>query len=485
MARILGRSQETDAYFLALSIPVVVSSLLLVATRLGAIPALTSSKRTHPGNFSTAASEVVTLTLVAAAALAVVTTAVACVVVPLLTQGSGPPAGLTRTLTVELAPYALTGAMAGVLGAILAVEGRFAVAVLVLAFEPAVKILLVVTAGDAIGVQSLVIGNIVGSALAVVALWILVARRGITLRLLRPSEGSAARAMFRVSAPLLIGQSVLQVNPLVDRVMASGISHGSVTVLDLALRLITVPVTLLGTVLIAPLTASWSARFVELGWDGLRDSLGRVVVVAASFLPLITVVLFVLRHPLVEAMYAGGAYSSAAVSETATTMGMLVLGLPAQLLIVPLATLFIVQSDAMLPLKIALANVVLNVFLNSLLRGPLGLPGIALSTAITLTVLCGAYVAAAHRRWGDLGLRRAARPTALAVCSASIVAVAGSFAVEELAPITRAENLLVVAGVGSAAAAFHGLVLWLGGGLTFYNVLPARHVTADEPPTSG
>ena len=462
MAHVLGASESTDAYFLALSVPVVTYAILLAASRLGAIPLLTSVKKDEPERLSAACSEIVSVTLAAAAGLAIIATLFAVVAIPLASGGSGHLASTTRQLILELAPYAVTGALAGVLGAILAVEGRFASAVIVLGFEPVLKIVLVVTAGTQLGVQSLVIGNLVGSSLTVLALWRLVVRRGIALRIV-PRRTPAMSSLVKVSAPLLVGQSLLQVNPLVDRMMASGISPGSVTVLDLALRLVTVPAALLGSVAIGPLTATWSARFAESGWPGLRESFARTMVVAVTILPPLAATGFVLREPVVSAIYAGGAYSDQAVHSTASALGMFMLGLPAQLTIIAVAMLFVVRSDVMLPVKIAIANLVINVALNAAFRGPLGVAGIALSTAVTLTVLCVVYVVAARRRWGSLGLRAARRPLALSLLTAVVVGVFGTVLVNGVDATTRWQQIVLVLALATAAAGLHITALTLGG----------------------
>src|SRR5207248_2169590 len=93
------------------------------------------------------------------------------------------------------------------------------------------------------------------------------------------------------------------------------------------------------------------------------------------------------RDHVISLLYQGGAYTDHSLHLTAEVFGMLVLGLPAQVLVVVLSTLFIVRHDSVFPMKIALANVALNVGLNFALRPALGISGIALSTTLTFTIL--------------------------------------------------------------------------------------------------
>src|SRR5438270_6591207 len=88
LARVLGATDDTDAYFLALSIQVTMYSILLAAGRLGAIPHLTRLGREQGSDFSAVASELVTTITIITAALVVVATALAVGLIPILLQGS-------------------------------------------------------------------------------------------------------------------------------------------------------------------------------------------------------------------------------------------------------------------------------------------------------------------------------------------------------------------------------------------------------------
>src|SRR5207245_1499419 len=97
--------------------------------------------------------------------------------------------------------------------------------------------------------------------------------------------GEITRHLIRLGGPLILAQSVLQVNPLIDRATAAGLSRGSVTVLELGLRLFAAPTLLLNGLLIAPLTATWSARRAEGGQRALEASFGRALSLLVLVLP--------------------------------------------------------------------------------------------------------------------------------------------------------------------------------------------------------
>jgi len=403
MAHVLGAKTSTDAYYLGLSAPMLVYGVFLAGARQGGIPTLTSETASGRISFARASGELLSATLAASIVIALIATAIAVGVMG-LTVGNPSLLAAARLDAIELAPLGVFGAMIGALASVLAVRNRFAAAALVLGLDPMLRVVLLVTIGTGLGVHALVIGNLAGNALAVLVLWGLAMREGVPLKLPSPMHSQFVRRVLAVSAPLVISAALLQLNPVVDRTMASNLGAGNVTSLELGLRLFAVPGMLIGSTLIGPLLATWSARKAAGGWHALRDSLNRCVEAFALILPPVLAVGIMLRHQIVAALYHGGAYSAHATDVTATVFVMMLVGLPAQLLIIAFAAVFTVEGQTMFCLKMGMLNVVFNVVLNYALRPVLGVGGIALSTSMTMTILLAVYVGGARRRWPGIAI---------------------------------------------------------------------------------
>jgi putative peptidoglycan lipid II flippase len=454
LARVLGASSATDAYYLGLSVPVASYAILQVAIRLGAIPML-SERLTSVGSLGVTARDVVWSTVLGSLVVTVIVTAVAEFFVPMAVGGA--TAREARWVILELAPLGVLGALTGAFGALLAVVGSFTAAVAVMAIEPALKSMLTIAVGHDIGINALIIGNLVGSGLAALTLWNSVRRRGIRIGAPAMIDVPFVRTLLAVSAPLLVSQSVLQANPIIDKAMAGKLGAGSVTALEIGLRLCAVPTAFLTGLLITPLTASWATRKAAGGWDALRPSIRRALAVIVTFAPSIAAVGFVLRGDLVRIAYQGGAYSPHAVAKTTSVFGVTLLALPAQLLVVVVATIFVVERSTMVPMYVGLTNVVLNVALNLLLRPFFGVTGIALSTTITIYLLTLVYVVVAQRRWEALDLRAVPLRGAFRFLCLVVLVTATAWGVRSVfAPTpSRADTLLVALAVAAAAAAVH------------------------------
>jgi putative peptidoglycan lipid II flippase len=454
-ARILGATADTDAYFVGLAVPLFTYGLLLAALRTGAIPALTEAAAEGEEAFDRAASQLVSGVLLASVAVSAVVTLIAFAFAPVVLGGNAHFIALARRTMVELSPLGVAGAVTGALGAVLAVRRRFVAAVAVMALEPILKTIAVASLGHRIGIHAMVLGNVVGSCATALILIALAVRAGVRIRPASPLRSPFVRSVLVLSTPLLIGGTVLQVNPVVDRAMATGLGAGKVTALELGFRL--VPTAMFAAVLIGPVTATWAARVQQGGWPALQASIDRAIGAIITVLPTIVVAGLLLRHQLVAVLYAGGAYPERALRDSSAVFGMLLLGLPAQVLSVVFATLFSVQKNTLVPMKIACANVLLNVVLNLAFRPVFGVAGIALSTSLTYVILVAVYARAATKRWGALtpGVTRAtiARSGAWALAVGGVAATAALLAPSSGARLESVAVLLVVGATGAAVGA--------------------------------
>lgn len=463
VARRLGATTMTDAYYLAFSVATFGYVVLLAALRQGAIPKLTEVIHRSSGDtFSLDCSELFSATLLAATVISVIGTAIMLMVIPVAASGSPDLVRLTREYLIELAPYAVSGATVGVLTAILAVNGMFALPALLLGSETIMKAALVLMF-PGMGAQALVVGSLGGNLASVIVLWQLVRHRGVALRFVGFRLSPLVRAVLALAGPLAVGATVLQLNPLIDRTAAAGLGSGNITAFELGVRLYGAPAGLLAAMLIAPLAATWSAQLARDGWPAVRHSCSRVVTVVAIIAPPLAVTGFLVRHDIVAVVYGSQAYTAVDVSRTADVLGMLFFSLTPEILIVPLATIFVIRGDSIFPMKVAVVNAALNAGLDLVLRVPFGVAGIAASTALTYCILCGVYFFEAHKRWGSLGLRTALWPAAVsgASCVAIVACCVPLFGLSHLGH-SRAEQIGAAALVLAIALVIHGLFLTIG-----------------------
>ncbi|MBV9803209.1 MAG: hypothetical protein JO130_08475, partial [Solirubrobacterales bacterium] len=202
IARVLGATRSTDAYFLGYSVPLFVASVFLTAIRAGAIPALTEEANRDEAAFLNGSSELVSVTLIGTVLLSMMAAGLAVALLP-LTAGNPRLVGPAQVNALLLTPLGVFGAMVSALAAILAVRNRFAAAALVVGIDPILRIVLLALFGSALGTNALVIANDAGNGLAVVVMWVLVVREGISLKLGWPVRSKFVLRSIALMAPIV------------------------------------------------------------------------------------------------------------------------------------------------------------------------------------------------------------------------------------------------------------------------------------------
>ena len=365
-------------------------------------------------------------------------------------------------------PYLLFISLVSQLGGVLNALGRFAAA----AATPIILNLCLIAAllGLSRFVQTPGHALAWGVALAGAAqfVWLTVAchRADFRLRLLRPRLTPRVKRLLILMLPGAIGAGVVQVNLLIDVVIASLLPRGSVSFLYYADRVNQLPLGVIGVAVGTALLPLLSRQLRADEDDRAMGSMNR----ALEFALLLTVpaaaALMIIPQPIIAVLFERGAFGPAETSATAAALAAYALGLPAYVLIKVLGPGFFAREDTVTPVKIAALCVAVNLGLNLLLMGPLLHVGIALATAISAWINAGLMFFVLRRRGhfkSDARLRRAIPRLLLA--SAAMTAAVG-LALEALAGFAAtdayARGLALAAVIALGLAAFAAAAVVFG-----------------------
>ncbi len=373
---------------------------------------------------------------------------------------------LAVTLARITFPYLLFISLVSQLGGVLNALGRFAAA----AATPIILNLCLIAALLGLSPVLPTPGHALawGVSAAGIAqfLWLMRACRKaeLTLRLPWPRLTPRVKRLLVLMLPGAIGAGVVQVNLLIDVVIASLLPGGSVSFLYYADRVNQLPLGVVGVAVGTALLPLLSRQVRAGAFDDANASTNRAI----EFSLLLTVpgaaALLVVAHPIVTVLFERGAFGAAESAATAGALGAYAVGLPAYVLIKVLGPGFFAREDTTTPVKVAAACVALNLALNLALMGPLLHVGIALATAISAWVnaflLGWLLIRRGHFR-PDARLRRAL--PRLVLSSAAMAAVLW-FAFERLShvagadPALRAVALAVLVALGLASFAVFALL---------------------------
>jgi putative peptidoglycan lipid II flippase len=375
---------------------------------------------------------------------------------------------LTLGLTALLLPYMIPICASAILGGVQNIFGRFAVP----AANPIVLncfMIAALLAGPALApgraawqVYFLAAAVVASGVFQLSWQWASARRCGLRLRLRIDVRDEALRTIARTMLPMTLGLGVVQLNTLLDGLLAYGLiwSHpGGPAVLFYANRLYQFP---LGVFAIAVATAIFPALSRHAAANdtaALNDTFTRGLrVVLFEGLPC-TIGLILIRRPLIETLFEHGKFDPEDTARVARTLVAYGAGVWAFGLNQIAVRAFYSLKDPRTPMRIAAWMVLLNLTLNLLLVFPLEEAGLALSTTVCAVVQVIWLLVHLRARLGRLEARAlvpsAARTlAATAIMAAAVLALDGVLGAKP--PFAGSSLLRLVLLTGGGAVAFAG-----------------------------
>jgi putative peptidoglycan lipid II flippase len=274
-------------------------------------------------------------------------------------------------------------------------------------------------------------------------LWLAAAcgREGIALRLPWPRLTPEVKRLMTLMLPAALGSGVVQVNLLIDVMIASLLPTGAVSYLYYADRLYELPLAVIGIAIGTALLPLLS-RQIRLGETAAATATQNRALEAAMVLTLpASLALIALATPIIATLFERGAFDAVAARETGRALVAYALGLPAYVLIKVLAPCYYARQDTRTPVKIAVVCVIANTVMAFALMQVLGHVGIALATAISAYLNCW-LLARGLRRRGLLDVDRRLLRRVAGALAASIVMAGVLFIAER-----QLAHLLAIQGV--------------------------------------
>ncbi|MCH2393584.1 murein biosynthesis integral membrane protein MurJ [Oceanibaculum sp.] len=208
-------------------------------------------------------------------------------------------------------------------------------------------------------------------------------RNGLPMRLVRPRLTPDLRKLFRLMLPAAVGAGVMQINLLVDVLLASLLPTGAISYLYYADRVNQLPLGVVGIAIGTALLPLLS-RQVKAGEDAAAlVSQNRALEVALLLTLPATAGLVVLAGPIVEVLFQRGAFTAADAQATGLALAAYALGLPAYVAVKVLAPGFYAREDTATPVKVAVAAMLANILVGVVLMQFIAHVGLALATAFS------------------------------------------------------------------------------------------------------
>ncbi len=282
-------------------------------------------------------------------------------------------------------PYLMFISLTAFAGGILNTCGRFAVPAITPVFLNLSMITSVVMVAPMLDLPvmalpwAVFIAGVVQLLFQIPFLW----KLGLLPRPIWGWKDPAVQRILKLLTPALFGVSVVQINLLIDSMIASSLQTGSISWLYYSDRLLEFPLGIFGIAIATVVLPSLSRKHAEASSVAFSQMLDWALKLVLMIGIPAAVAMLLLSEPLMLTLFQRGAFSLDDASKAALSLMAYASGLNFFMLIKVLAPGYYARQDTRTPVKIGLISVAVNIVLNLMLYYPLGYVGLALATSIS------------------------------------------------------------------------------------------------------
>jgi len=432
-----GTTRALDAYFAAFNIPDFIFNVV-AGGALGSAFIPTFAAALAQGDTRRAwrlASAVIHLALILLTTLAALLAIFAPQVVTLtVARGFAPAdqaltADLMRWMLITPIVFGVSGIVMGILNA----HQHFVLPALAPVLYNAAIIAGALLLATTIGVYGLVAGVVAGAFLHLAGQlpW-LISRWQIADSGWQPFHQPSAishllsddvREVGRLMLPRTLGIAAVQINFLINTILASSLAAGRIAALGYAWRVMLLPVGVIGQSLATVVFPTFSAQVARQELDDFRSTFSAVFRMTLYLTIPAAVGLFVLGAPFIALLFERGEFDARSTAETAYALQFYALGLFAHSGLEIITRAFYALHDTRTPVMIGIGAMALNIALSIVLLAPLAHGGLALANSIATILEMLMLLAILRRRLGDLDVRRIALSAARVVAASLAMAL--------------------------------------------------------------
>jgi putative peptidoglycan lipid II flippase len=304
------------------------------------------------------------------------------------------------------------------------------------------------------------IGSVLATASQLLLLIPFVRKSGYRYQPVLNLKDEYIKTMVIIALPVIAGQSVNQINVLVDRTLASGIAVGGISALNYANRLNGFVQGLFVASISTVLYPMISKMAAEDNMNGLKASISEAISVINLLVIPATIGAMIFSKEIVTLLFGRGAFTPEAIDMTGGALFYYSIGMIAFGLRDILSRAFYALQDTKTPMINATIAVVINIILNIVLSKYLGIGGLALATSIAAIVGTLLLFITLRRKIGGFGLKEITK-SFIKICIASILMgfiALGSF---NFFSQNIRENLALILAIGLGALAYAILIYFM------------------------
>ena len=419
-SRLIGAGMEQSAFALAFAIPNMFRKLFGEGALTAAFVPVFAGELAQNGveRASRLARAVLTMAVLMLCSIVVLSMSALCVFSPF---AGSERSRLAVSLVGMLLPYMVFICAAAFGMGVLNAMGRFKASSFMPALLNAVWILALAFLSFfpgfpvALRVKLVAAAILFAGALQMVVMFACMRRAGVSPKPSFSGWGDGkVKLVWRNMAIAALGSGAIQVNYMLDAVLAQLASDWAAGVIGYAERLMDLPLGVVGVAFGTVLLPTFSGLFARGDVAAARETLLSSVKSLLFVMIPAAAGLFVLAPAVVKVIYEGGDFDALATVRVARALGVYAVGLGFFGFQKTLVPWFQAQNDMKTPLRVSVATVGVNASLNILAIWLLPVEwrhvGLAASTVFCAALGCTILAVCARRGSGSLGLRKLVVP---------------------------------------------------------------------------
>lgn len=427
IANKFGASAETDAFIVAFTIPNIIYSLVVMGALSASFIPIFSGMLANEREEEAwhVAYTVFNLLLVAFGLITAVLVIFAPEVIFLVAPGTSSDfggsagqldmaAGLLRLMAPALVFLGISGLMASILNS----YNHFASPSLVALTQNVVMVVSIIVFANRMGIYGAAVGFLIGSIGQVLVQLPALAKRRFPYRPVIDINHEKLESMGKLFVPILIALAASQSSTIVDKWFASFLAAGSISYLNYAFKVGSLPLNTLIAAITIVLFPTLSRHAAKGDIGALRSTISLGIRMIALVAVPASVGLFVLNIPITRLLFEHGAFGSAATFSTASALGAYSFGLFAMGLNMLLIRAFYAVQDGITPLKVSLVFILVLIGSDMIFVRMLAHVGLAVGYTVAAGLMALMLLWALQRRLQGLDGVRITR-SLIKICSAA------------------------------------------------------------------
>lgn len=385
IANYFGITADVDAYTIAITIPVMLFSLVSVSVRSIIIP-LYSELYYNQGGEKAAGYICNMITCVGVLALVLILffELIASPLVSLFAPGFSTETHVLATSLLRVTlPTIFFSLLENIMLGILNVHKKFVMPSLSVYILNVVLIIFMIVLHERVGIIAACMGQVSGSILATAYL-LMLSRKLFKFKFSFDYKDEYMIRSFNQSIPIIWSISIAEVNAIVNRIVASFLFVGSIAALGYASKINSVIMTFFTSAIATIVYPLYSESAAKKDYEQLNRRVNFTLSVYTFFLLPLMVGMFFFREELIKVAFARGVFDQNAIDITSSLLGCYCIGILFMAFRETITKVFYSLQDTKTPAKNATIGIGLNLIMNLTLPFFWGVQGLALGTSLSM-----------------------------------------------------------------------------------------------------